>query len=138
MTIELGATSHAIQTIARDSWHALRQAHSRNTKGNKPDIVTPAGIKTEFPIYPRAPKHMRWKAKAIKGLVHMVTDKGPQQQWLWEIRKSENPACVCDGWTPQNAAHLQECSWVGDGKGRTADMIWEDEEWCAAVEEFIH
>jgi len=21
---------------------------------------------------------------------------------------------------------------------RTANMIWEDEEWCAAVEEFIH
>jgi len=29
------------------------------------------------------------------------------------------------------------CPWVGDGRGRTADEIWEDEEWCAAVEEFI-
>jgi len=104
----------------------------------KPDIATPAGIKTEFPIYPKAPRHMKWGAKAIKGLVYIITDKGPQQQWLWEIGKSDNPACVCDGWTPQNAVHLRDCAWVGDGKGRTADAIWEDEEWCAAVEDFIH
>jgi len=104
----------------------------------KLEIATPAGIKTEFPIYPKAPRHIGWKAKALKGLVHMVTDKGPQQQWLWEIGKAENPACVCDGWTPQNAAHLRHCPWVGDGKGRTADGMWSDEEWCAEVEDFIH
>jgi len=33
----------------------------------------------------------------------MVADKGPQRQWLTEIGKVD----VCDGWTPQNAAHLQ-------------------------------
>jgi len=104
----------------------------------KHDIAMPAGIKAEFPIYPRAPKHIGWNTRALKGLVHMVTDKGPQQQWLWEIGKSENPACVCDGWTPQNAAHLLDCPWVGDGKGRRTDGIWEDEEWCGAVEDFIH
>ena len=102
-------------------------------------LATPAGIKSEFPIYPKAPKHIGWKVRAVKGLVHMVTDKGPQQQWLWEIGKVENPACVCDdGWTPQNAAHLRDCSWVGDGRGMTADGMWEDEKWCEAVEEFIH
>jgi len=69
--------------------------------------------------------------------VYMVTDKGPQQQWLWEIGKSGEQWCVCDGWTPQNAAHLLECPWVGDGKGRTSEMIWEDERWCEAVPEFI-
>jgi len=53
----------------------------------------------------------------------MVTDKGPQQQWLWEIGKTEEQWCVCDGWTAQNAAHLMGCSWVGDGKGRTAEML---------------
>ena len=42
---------------------------------------------------------------AIKGL---VTDKGPQRQWLWEIGKVEDPQCVCDEWTAQNAAHLQQ------------------------------
>jgi len=26
---------------------------------------------------------------------------------------------------------------VGDGKGRTSEMLWEDEEWCGAVAEFI-
>jgi len=40
--------------------------------------------------------------------------------------------------TPQNAAHLLDCPWVGDGKGRRADAIWEDEKWCEAVEGFIH
>ena len=120
---------------------ADRQARREVDMGyrlQKPDIATPAGIKSEFPLYPKAPKHLGWRPRAIKGLVHMVTDKGPQQQWLWEIGRSENPACVCDGWTPQNAAHLRECAWVGDGKGRRAEMMWSDEEWCAAVEEFIH
>ena len=104
---------------------------------NKKDIATPAGIRQEFPIYPKAPRHMEWSRAAVKGLVYMITDKGPQQQWLWEIGKSENPQCVCDGWTAQNAVHLLSCPWVGDGKGRTFDMLWEDEKWCEAVESFV-
>ena len=71
-------------------------------------IATPASIKREFPIYPKAPAHLKWPSKAVKGLVYMVTDKGLQQKWLREIGKSEEPWCVCDGWTPQNTAHLLE------------------------------
>ena len=41
-------------------------------------IAKPASIKQEFPIYPKAPAHMKWSSKAVKGLVYMVTDKGPQ------------------------------------------------------------
>jgi len=52
-----------------------------------------------------------------------------------EVGKTENPACVCDGWTPQNAAHLFRCPWVGDGMSVLAH---EDEEWCAAVARFIY
>lgn len=37
-------------------------------------IATPAGIKQELPIYPKIPVHL------VKGLVYMVTDKGPQRQ----------------------------------------------------------
>jgi len=103
----------------------------------KTTIATPAGIKQGFPVYPKAPIHMGWSPRAIKGLVYMVTDKGPQRQWLWEIGKSEEQWCVCDGWTAQNAAHLMECSWVGDGKGRTHTELWKDEEWCEAVADFI-
>jgi len=73
----------------------------------------------------------------VKGLVYMVTDKGPQQQWLWEIGKSEEQWCVCDGRTPQNAAHLLGCPWVGDSRGRTSEMIWEDEKWHEAVTDFV-
>jgi len=100
-------------------------------------IATPAGIKPELPIYPKAPAHMKWFPMAVKGLVYMVTDKGPQQQWLWEIGKSQEQWCVCDGWTPQDAAHLLGCPWVGDGRGRKREMIWEDEGWCEAVADFV-
>jgi len=94
-------------------------------------------IKQEFPIYPGAPAHLKWSARAVKGLVYMVTGEGPQQQWLWEIGKSKEPCCVCDGRTPQNAAHLLGCPWVGDGKGRTGEQVWEHERWRAAVAEFL-
>jgi len=67
----------------------------------------------------------------------MVTDKGPQRQWLWEIGEVEDQRCVCDGWTAQNAAHLQRCPWVGDGVGRSVEQMWEDEAWCEKVVEFI-
>jgi len=34
------------------------------------------------------------------------------------------PCCVCDGrWTPQNAAHVMRCPWVGDGKGRSPEQL---------------
>jgi len=82
-------------------------------------IATPRGIKQEFPVFPKAPAHLRWSSRAVKGLVYMVTDKGPQQQ------------------TPQNAAHLLGCPLVGDGRGRTSEQIWEDEKWCEAVADFI-
>jgi len=44
-----------------------------------------------------------------------------------------------DGWTAQNAAHLMRCPWVRDGKGRTSEILCEDEKWCEApaVAEFI-
>jgi len=117
---------------------ADRRAKREVRLGRKtPGVVTPQGIKQEFPVYPRAPVHFGWSAAALRGLVSMVTDKGPQQQWLWEIGKVDTQWCVCDGWTPQNAAHLLECPWVGDGKGRRFEMIWEDEEWCEAVARFI-
>jgi len=120
---------------------ADRQARREVDMGyrlQKAVLATPAGIRSEFPIYPKAPKHIGWTARALKGLVHMVTDKGPQLQWLWEMGKTEDPACVCDGWTPQNAAHLRSCPWVGDGRGMTVDGMWDDEKWCEAVEEFLH
>jgi len=100
-------------------------------------ITTPGGIKQNFPLYPKAPAHISWTAAALRGLVYMVTDKGPQQQWLSEIGKADTPSCVCDRWTPQNAAHLMRCPWVGDGIGRTQEKIWEDEEWCEAVFHFV-
>lgn len=45
-------------------------------------LVTPAGIKQELPTYPKVPAYLRWSSKVVKGLVYIVTDKGPQQQRL--------------------------------------------------------
>jgi len=44
---------------------------------------------------------------------------------------------VCDGWTAQNAAHLMNCPWVGDGRGMNSERVWEDEKWCEAVAGFL-
>jgi len=114
-----------------------RRAVDMGVRLMEKEIATPAGIKQQFPIYPKAPAHIGWSRTAGRGLVYMITDKGPQRQWMWEIGKEERQQCVCDGWTAQNAAHLMQCSWVGDGKGRTSEMVWEDEKWCEAVAEFI-
>jgi len=46
-------------------------------------------------------------------------------------------SCVCDGWTPQNSAHLYRCPWVGDGVGRSREQAREDEKWCEAVARFV-
>jgi len=100
------------QRIARNE-EADRRAKLEVAMGwrmHKPDIVTPAGIKQAHSIYPKAPAHLRWPTRAIKGLVYIVTDKGPQRQWLWEIGRAEDAYCICDidEWTPQNATHLQQ------------------------------
>jgi len=43
----------------------------------------------------------------------------------------DDPSCVCDGWIPQNAAHLFVCPSVGDGVRRSWEQAHDDEEWCA-------
>jgi len=80
------------------------------------------------------PAHMRWARTAIRGLTYLVTGKGPQRR---EIGKTDVPTCICDGWTPQNAVHVFQCPWIGDGIGRLWERAHEDEEWCAAVARFI-
>jgi len=104
---------------------------------HKPDVVTPAGIRQAFRLHGGTPAHLRWSRLAIRGLTYMVTDKGPQAQWPKEVGKVEDASCDCDGWTPQNAAHLYECPWVGDGKERTRELAMEDEKWCEAVARLV-
>jgi len=135
-----GVGQRSIDTGVRGNEEADRRAKAEVIAGERRSaagIATPWGIKQEFPLYPRAPAHISWTAAARRGLVYMVTDKGPQHQWLWEIGKVDTQWCVCDGWTPQNAAHLMRCTWVGDGMGRTQEEIWGDEKWCEAVFDFI-
>ena len=101
-------------------------------------VATPAGgYTTRVPNIPEGSGTFEVVSGSVRGLVYMITDKGPQRQWLWEIGKSEEQWCVCDRWTPQNAAHLMLCPWVGDGKGRKYEELWQDEEWCEAVAGFL-
>jgi len=109
----------------------------RGRRMHKPDVATPAGIRQAYRIHGKTPAHLSWSRWAIRGLTYMVTDKGPQAQWLKTVGKVEDASCVCDGRTPQNAAHLYECPWVGDGRGRTREMIMEDEKWCEEVARFL-
>jgi len=109
----------------------------RGKRMHKPDIVTPAGIRQNHRLHAGAPAHLKWNRTAIRGLTYMITDKGPQAGWLKEIGKVDDASCPCDGWTVQNAAHLYSCPWVGDGKGRTWELIWKDEKWCSEVARFI-
>jgi len=103
---------------------------------HKPAIITPAGIRQAFPLHARAPDHLKWSSMALRGL-NLVTVKGPQRQWLKEVGKVEDPSCVCDEWTPQNAARLYLCPWVGDGVGRSREQAGRDEVWCAEVVRFV-
>jgi len=75
---------------------------------------------------PQSASHLGWSRKAIRGLAYMVTDRGPQRQWMSEIGKVDDPSCICDVWAAQNAVpvHLQRCLWVGDGKGRATEQMW--------------
>jgi len=114
-----------------------REAVNEGVWMNKPDIVTPAGIRQAYRLHGKTPRHLSWSRWALRGLTYMVTDKGPQAQWMKTIGKTDDARCVCDGWTPQNAAHLYRCPWVGDGKGRTREQIFEDEEWCEEVARFL-
>ena len=118
------------------------RAKEEVNRGNwmhKPDIVTPApaGIRQAYRLHGGTPKHLSWSRWAVRGLTYMVTDKGPQAQWLKTIGKVDDASCVCDGWTPQNAAHLYDCPWVGNGKGRTMTTMLKDEKWCEEVARFV-
>ena len=44
---------------------------------------------------------------------------------------------LCDCGEVQNAVHLLRCPLIGDGRGRSRDDCYKDEEWCNAVEEFL-
>ena len=57
----------------------------------KTEIATLAEIKQEHPLHPRAPAHLRWSLTAIKGLVCMVTDKGPNGSGYTRLGSRKSP-----------------------------------------------
>lgn len=77
------------------------------------DQITPAGIRQEYPMHSK-PKHLSWDRQSVKGLVYVVTGRGPLRWWLKTIGRREDDKCDCR--VTQNAAQLLRCSLVGDGK----------------------
>jgi len=81
-----------------------------------PDM-TPAGIKQAYPMHPKAPAHIRWTLRAIRGLVYMVTDKGPKRQWLWEYWK-DGGAVVRVRWMDTTEGSAPPTLLVGGKEGQ--------------------
>ena len=100
----------------------------------RPDKVTPAGIRQEFPIHTK-PRHLKWHRQSVKGLTYIVTDRGPMRAWQKVIGRREDNLCDCG--RIQNAVHLLCCPLIGDGKGRTLEECMEDSEWCRKVADFL-
>ena len=59
-----------------------KEGVNRGVWMHKPDIVTPAGIRQAYKLHGKAPKHLSWSRWAVRGLTYMVTDKGPQAQFV--------------------------------------------------------
>jgi len=70
----------------------------------------------------------------IRILEKLVNKSPVSYTYVKEMGRAEDSRCVCDGWTSQNAAHLQRCPWVGDGMGAVTGT---DERWCEQVVEFV-
>lgn len=100
----------------------------------RPDWITSAGIRQEFPIHSK-PQHLKWLRKSLKGLVYIVTDRGPPKRWLRIIGRGEEDRCECR--EIQNAVHLRRCGLVGDGKGRSMEECIKDAGWCEEVADFL-
>jgi len=64
-----------------------------------PDIVTPAAGRHLTGV----PATLKSTSAPVRGLTYLATDKAPQRQWMMEMGETDDPSCVCDGWTPQNA-----------------------------------
>ena len=73
--------------------------------------------------------------KSVKGMMYIITDRGPLKRWLNIIGRSQEYTCACG--EVQNAVHLRRCKLVGDGKGRSLTECQQDMEWCAAVADFL-
>ena len=60
------------------------------------DIVTPAGIKQQFPVYPKAPAHIKWSRAAVRGLVYMVT-KGHNDSGYGKLGRARKDSVYVTG-----------------------------------------
>ena len=72
---------------------ADRKANARAYGGRvmaRPDRVTPAGIRQEFPAIHTKPRHLTWHRQSVKGLTYIMADRGPLRAWLKVIGRRED------------------------------------------------
>ena len=103
---------------------------------NQRQIATPAGIRALFHSNRISEQVKIWDRNAIRSLTYLVTDRGPQKNWLYRIGRVEEDRCKC-GERGQNGAHIMNCEMVGDRRGRTLETARKDPEWCTAVWEVL-
>lgn len=113
---------------------AARRAGWIGSAMQEPEIATPAGIRHYHPLSTKRPQ-MKWDRDALRGLTYVHTDRGPMKHWLRMIGRSEAGECECGA--AQNAVHILVCTKIGDGRGRKAEEIWKDEDWCREVARFV-
>lgn len=101
---------------------------------NETSKITPAGIRQDHPIHSK-PGHLGWTRRQVKALTYIVTDRGPMKRWLFIIGRSAEQLCRCG--EIQNAAHLRRCHLLDNGRQRSIEECWKDQEWCEAVADFL-
>ena len=84
----------------------------------QPDIVTPAGIRQVFPVHSKPHRYLEWDTQVLKSLTYLLTDRGTQRAWLWEIRTSKDPFA---GGTPRVQASRRR---QGQGVRVPGDPDW--------------
>ena len=114
--------------------YKAREAAYLGSLTNQHQTCTPAGIRQQFYTNRLTKQVKMWNRNALRGLTYVVTDKGPQKDWLHRMGVTEDYTCSCQEKLRQNSAR---CKDIGDGKGRTIEKAEEDEEWCEAVYEAL-
>ena len=86
----------------------------RHNKG-EPNVATPGGIKHAFRYSRTTAQVKEWDREALAVHTYIYTDKGPFNQWLHKIGRTDSPLCEC-GPVVQNAAHISVQTSGGRGE----------------------
>ena len=93
---------------------ALFSSYVGQTKGSR-RTITEGGIRAEGKQRRAALRNQKglglgrvvaWHRQAVSAYTWMRTNKGPQRQWLYQLRKSASPTCQCGDDQIQSGDHV--------------------------------